>query len=256
MVALSGDVLPAPVLVVASDALCAGCWAMAPGTTPDFKNIKKLDSVVLTAVSPAASAEELALIVVVIAPRPVVPPKVENSLAFAMVVEAPTAVKPAEAKIIKRLTTCHDVLDLSKNLALPPHSEAVSSMAASAQALLTAPPTDEAPPQGPVKLRAVHSAWLFATNSRLFLGALVIDCAKTRGAVADNSDAINTMDNIEEPAVGFITLTSVIAHSAFPRGRGSERGVGVHGHVEKHMLDVDRLVEMHHALGEGFDLVV
>jgi hypothetical protein len=228
---------------------------MAPGTTPDFRNIKKLASVVLTAVSPAASAEELALIVVVMAPRPVVPPKVANSLAFAMVVEAPTAVKPAEANIIKRLTTCHDVLDLSKNLALPPHSDAVCSMAASAQALLITPPADDAPPQGPVKLRAVHSAWLFATNSRLLRGALMADCAKTPGAVADNSDAINTMDNIEEPAVVFITLTSVIAHSAFPRGRGGERGAGVHGHLKKQMLDVARLVEMHHALGERFDLV-
>ena len=81
------------------------------------------------------------------------------------------------------------------------------------------------------------------------------DCAKTPGAVADNSDANNTMDNIEEPPVGFITLTSVISHSAFPHGRGGERGAGVHGHVEKHMLDVARFVEMHHALGEGFDLV-
>lgn len=231
MVALSGAVLTA-----GSVALGAGCGDMAPGTIPDFRNIKKLASVVLTAVSPAASAEELALIVVVIAPRPVVPPKVENSLAFAMVVEAPTAVKPAEAKIITRLTTCHVLLDLSKNLALPPHSDAVCSMAASAQALLITPPADAAPPQSPVKLRAVHSAWLFATNSRLFLGALVVDCAKTPG------DAINTMDNIEQP-MGFIRLTSVI-----------DRCAGAYGDVEKHVLDVARLVDVHHALGERFDL--
>src|SRR5580692_2803523 len=100
MVALSGAAL--------AD---AGCGLTVPGTIPDFRNIRKLASAVLTAASPAASAEELALIVVVIAPRPVVPPKVENSLAFAIVVEAPTAVKPAEATIIKRLTTCHVVLD-------------------------------------------------------------------------------------------------------------------------------------------------
>ena len=225
MVALSGAVLPAPVGPVApvpSVALDAGCGFKAPGTIPDFRNIKKLASVVLTAESPAASAEELALIVVVTAP------KVANSLAFAMVVEAPTAVKPAEAKIIRRLTTCHDVLDLSKNLALPPHSDAVCSMAASAQALLITPPADDAPLQGPVKLRAVHSAWLFATNSRLLRGALVADCAKTPGAVTDNSAAIN---------------------------RGGERGAGVHGHVEKHMLNLARLVKMQHALGERFDLV-
>jgi len=232
------------VLTAASIALGAGCGAIAPGTIPDFRNIKKLDRVVLTAVSPAASAEELALIVVVIAPSPVVPPKAENSLAFAMFVEAPTAVKPAEAKIIKRLTTCHDVLDLSKNLALPPHSEAVCSMAASAQALLITPPAEDAPLQGPVKLRALHSAWLFATNSRLLRGALVVDCAKTPGAVADSSDTINTMDNFEEPPVGFITLTSAIAHSA-----------GAHGNVEEHMLDVARFVDMHHALGERLDLL-
>jgi hypothetical protein len=209
---------------------------MAPGTTPDFRNIKKLASVVLTAVSPAASAEELALIVVVTAPRPVVPPNVAKVLAFAMVVEAPTAVKPAEAKIIKRLTTCQVLLDLSKNLALPPHSDAVCTMAASAQALLITP-ADDASPQGPVKLRAVHSAWLFATNSRLFLGALVADCAKTPG------EAINTMDKIEQP-MGFIRLTSVIGRCA-----------GVHGDVEKHMLDVARLIDVHHTPAKRFDLV-
>jgi len=90
----------------------AGAPGATPGIAPVFRNIRKFVSVVLTTVSPATSPEAFALIVVVIAPSPVVPPNVANSLALAIVVEAPTAVKPAEAKIIKRFTTCQVVLAL------------------------------------------------------------------------------------------------------------------------------------------------
>lgn len=205
MVALSGGALPAATAGGATDpvasagGLLRGATATAaagvpvtPGTAPVFRNTKKFVSVVLTAVSPAISLPAFAFMVVVTALSPVVPPNVANVLALAMVVEAPTAVNPAEAKIIKRFTTCQVVFALWKNLALPPHSVAVCTMEACAQASVIAGPL-----QTPA-FKDCQAALLLAANCLLLLGAGgggIVGCANVSRAELATRDAIRNADS-------------------------------------------------------------